>query len=234
MENSLLQTIKGQTTVNYSAKDWNKAQIKVEKIADLVLDWRLYPRKEIDQQVVETYAKALQAGSVFPSVKVALFRGRKILIDGFHRVSSRKLLNIDYIDCSILSFQSEAEMFAEAVWLNSSHGKSFTRAELKANIRRLKRYKINVNDIVSICHVPASEIIREMKQPITSVTSPSGKRIPCTQVKPGEKGIHGLLCLKGALMIVCNWAELHKIPTDEPVITELVIRARNALRKVQI
>jgi len=69
MENSLcIETSKGQTTMNYSAKDWNKAQIKVEKIADLVLDWRLYPRKEIDQQVVETYAKALQADSVFPSV----------------------------------------------------------------------------------------------------------------------------------------------------------------------
>jgi hypothetical protein len=217
----------------YSAKDWDKTQTKIEKIADLVLDWRLYPRKEVDHQVVKTYANALKAGSVFPPIKVGLFKGDKVVVDGFHRVESRILLKIDYADCSILPFQSEAELFAEAVRLNSSHGKNFTEVELKANIRRLQKYKFNVKDIVALVHVPATEITREMTRPITTVTLPSGKKMPCTQIKPGEAGIHGLLCLKSALMIVCNWAEQDKIPSDEPFIRELVARASAALKKVR-
>jgi len=223
-----------QKSISWMAKDWDKAPVCLEKIHDLVFDWHLYPRKEVDETVVQNYARALRAGANFPYIKVGLLDGKKIIVDGLHRVRSREFLKIDYVECAILEFQSEAELFAEAVRLNSSHGKGFCEAELKANIRRLKRYKIDVNDIVAICHVPASEITREMTRPITTVTLPSGKKIPCTQVKPGEKGIHGLLCLKGALMIVCNWAESRKIPTDEPVITELVIRTREALRKVQI
>ena len=215
-------------------KNWDKARVSVEKIRDLVLDWRLYPRKQVDQVVVENYARALRAGANFPYIKVGVLDGKKIIVDGVHRIRSRELLKIDYVDCAILHFQSESELFAEAVRLNSSHGKGFSEVELNVNIRRLKRYKFDVNDIVAICHVPASEITRETTRPITTVTLPSGKKIPCTKVNPGDGGIHGLLCLKNALIIVCNWAESNKIPTHEPVIRELVARVRVALKKVQI
>jgi hypothetical protein len=215
-----------------SAKDWDKVQTRVEKIADLIFDFRFYPRKEVDRQLVKTYARALEAGSVFPSVKVGLFKGNKVIVDGFHRVESRILLKIDYVDCSVLPFQSEGELFAEAVRLNSGHGKSFTELELKASIRRLRRYKFAVDDIVGICHVPASEITLETTRPIMSVTLPSGKKVSCCAVKPGENGVHGLICLKNALFIVCNWAEKGKIP-DEPFFKDLVVRARLALGKVR-
>lgn len=85
---------------------------------------------------------------------------------------------------------------------------------------------------MAICHVPASEIVNEAKKPILTLTLPSGKRIPCSKVKPGEHGVHGLLCLKNALLIVCRWAEANKIP-DDPYIKALAIRAREALSKVQ-
>lgn len=222
--------IKG--VVSFLTRDWDKAPVSVQKIEDLVFDWRLYPRKQIDQQVVENYARALRAGSVFPSVKVGLFNGRKILVDGVHRVSSRKLLKIGYVDCSILPFHSEAELFAEAVRLNSSHGKAFCEIELKENIKRLQKYKFDTNDIVAICHLPASEITRETARPITSVTLPNGRKVSCTDVKPGEHGVHGLICLKNALIIVSNWSESGKIP-DEPPFRELVTRARVALGKVR-
>jgi hypothetical protein len=218
---------------SWMAKDWDKAPVKVEKIADLLFDWNIYPRKEVDNQVVRSYAKALQSGSIFPPIKVGSFNGQKIVVDGFHRAHSRILLKIDYIDCAILPFQSEAELFAEAVRLNSSHGKTFTDIEIRASIRRLQRYKFDVKDIVAIVHMPASIISRESTKPITTITLPSGKKLQCVKVKPGQHGVHGLICLKNALIIVCNWAEKQKIP-DEPPFKELVARAREALRKVQI
>lgn len=221
------------TVETLKVKDWNKAPTKVEKIANLVLDWRVYPRKELDHQVVESYAKALKAGTVFPSIKVGLFKGEKVVVDGFHRVNSRILLKIEYVDCSILPFQSEAELFAEAVRANSAHGKSFSEVELKANIRRLQRYKFAVKDIVAMCHVPAAEIKQEITRPITSVTSPSGKKLSCIKVEPGGGSARGLVCLKNAFLIVCKWAEKGKIPNESPF-NELVARARSALEKVRV
>lgn len=216
-------------------KDWDKAPTKVEKIADLVLDFRLYPRKEIDRQVVKTYAKALEAGSVFPHVKVALFDGQKVIVDGFHRVESRILLKIDYADCSILPFQNEAELFAEAVRLNSDHGKGFTEIELKANIRRLQKYKFDVKDIVALAHVPASEIHKEAAAPITVLTSPSGKKIVCHAEEPHKttesKNIE-LTQFKNALMLVCKWAEYGHI-SNHPELKKIVERTRSALGGVK-
>jgi len=225
---------KKHTSRSSMAKDWDKAPIKLEKIADLLFDWNIYPRKEVDNRVVRSYAKALKSGSEFPAINVGLFSGQKIVVDGFHRAHSRILLKIEYINCHVLPFQSEAELFAEAVRCNSSHGKTFTDVEIRASIRRLQRYKFDVKDIVSIVHMPASIITRESTKPITTITLPSGKKLSCVKVKPGTHGVHGLICLKNALLIVCNWAEKQKIPTDEPVITKLVARAREALRKAQV
>jgi len=216
----------------YAAKDWDKAPIKLVKIADLLFDWDIYPRKEVDKQVVRAYAKALKTGSIFPPIKVGLFKGQKIIVDGFHRADSRILLNIAYIECSILPFQSEAELFAEAVRLNSSHGKTFTEVEMRASIRRLQKYKFDVKDIVSIVHMPASEIRQESTKPITVLTLPSGKKLSCVKVRPGRHGVHGLICLKNALTIVINWAEEEEIP-DEPPFRELVAQARMALKKMR-
>ena len=213
-------------------KDWDRASVSVEKISNIVVDLSLYPRSQVDQAVVENYARALRAGANFPCVKIGILAGRKIVVDGLHRIRSRELCKIDYVDCMILQFQSEAELFAEAVRLNSSHGKGFCETELKANIRRLQRYKFDTTEIVAICHVPAAEITREISRPILNVTLPSGKKLVCINVKPGERGVDGLICLKNALLITCNWAESQKIP-DEPPFKELVTRAREALGKVR-
>jgi len=213
----------------YSVKDWDKAPVSLEKIAELLFDWNIYPRKEIDMQKVKDYAKALKTGATFPPIKVGLFEGNKIVVDGFHRAHSRIELKIEYIECQILRFQSEAELFAEAVRANSSHGKPFTQIEVKASIRRLRRYNFNAKDIVSIVHIPASEIRSESTKPIIVLTLPSGKKLSCLKVRPGKEGVHGLTCLKNALKIVTNWAEDEKIPND-PVFRELVERVQRALK----
>jgi len=213
----------------YSVKDWDRAPVRVEKIADLVFDWNLYPRKEVDHKnVVKNYARALKAGCVFPPVKVALFHGKKIIVDGVHRISSRKLLNIDYVDCVVLPFDSEAELFAEAVRLNSTHGKSFSVEELNANIKRLQKYNFDVKEIMALAHVPASEIYRE-SAPITVMKAPCGKNIYCS----GQPNGRELVQFKKALMLIRDVARSGCIPADDEFFKELVTQCRLALEKVR-
>ncbi len=218
-------------------KDWERAPAHVEKISDLTLDWGLYPRKEVDHKdVVRSYARAIDAGCIFPTVKVGLFRGKKVIVDGVHRVSARKLKNIDYVDCSELPFDSEAELFAEAVRLNAGHGKSFTETELKDNIKRLKKFKFSVKEIQAITSVPASEIYRESAAPIAILTTPSGRKINCNIQKidcAGQPDIRELLQFKNALMLIRDVARKGCIPTDDALFKELVTQCRSALQKVR-
>lgn len=208
--------------------DWDHAPVSREKISDLVFDWRLYPRKEVDHQtVVQHYVKALEAGAVFPTVKVGLFKGKKTIVDGLHRVRAHTQLKRDYVDCSTLPFESEAELFAEAVRLNSSHGKRFSDIELKENIKRLKQYKFNVRDIVALVHVPASEIYREAAAPIAVLTLPCGKKIGLGNAKPDSLD---LVQLKNALKSCIRLAGSGQIGNAETM--SLVVRCHLELGKV--
>ena len=216
-------------TVAFTTKNWDGAP-SVEKICDLVFDWHLYTRKEIDHQtVIKNYALALEAGSVFPPVKIGLLAGKKVIVDGVHRINSRKLLKIDYVDCVVLPFDTEAELFAEAVRLNSAHGKGFSDEELNANIKRLKEYKFDVKDIVALCHVPAGEIYREAAVAVTLLTAPCGKKIRCNK----EPSARELVQLKNALKLCCDMAESGCIPVDDGFFKDLVVRCRLALGKVR-
>lgn len=212
-----------------TAKDWERMPVTVEKIEDLVFDWKYYPRKEIDGRNVHSYVRALRAGSVFPPVKVGLLAGKKIIVDGVHRVRSRQELSIDTVDCVILPFESEAELFAEAVRLNSEHGHAFSFDEVKDNIRRLKQYKFDVKDIVALTHVPASEIYRESAAPITVLKAPCGKKIYCT----GQPDFRELVQFKKALMLIRDVVRSGCIPSDDEFFRDLVRQCREALGKVR-
>lgn len=213
--------------------DWEKARLSMEKIADLVMDWRFYPRKQIDHTVVETYVRAMEAGANFPYVKIGLFRGQKIIVDGVHRITARKQLKVEYIECLTLPIDDEGHLFAEAVRFNSSHGKSFTSEETMDNIRRLKKYHFDVKSIQTLVSVPAKEIISEYTRPILSVRMPNGKMKPCSQIDPVNSGIDGEICLKNALLIVCRFTEAGRVPSD-PFVKGLARRVEAALKKIDL
>ena len=208
----------------------------VLKVAELVMDWKLYPRKEIDHVLVAKYAAAMSAGAVFPPIKVGLLNGRSIIVDGVHRFTARKLLETEYVDAVVERFDSEADLFAEAVRLNAGHGKSFTDAELKENIKRLQKYKFDVKEIQTITSIPASEIYRESAAPIVELTTPSGKKIYCNVKKVGCAGqpeVTELIEFKRALQLIRDVAQKGCIPADDAYFKELVRDCRSALGKVR-
>lgn len=214
----------------YALKDWEHAPVCLEKLSDLQLVPRLYPRQKLDKERVKIYALAMQSGSKFPTLKVALFRGQKWLVDGFHRFNAKIEIKEGFADCSELPFSSEAEIFAEAVRLNADHGKGFTAGELKQNIKRLKVFKFNFADIQSLVHVPVADIRRDFKLPISSVTGPNGKK---TALSPEAAAAVELKQLKDALVLCRRFAESGKIPLRDAGVKELVAQARQALGRVK-
>jgi len=214
--------------------NWDKVPVSFVKIRDLVFEWSFYPRKEVDQATVENYARALEAGAVFPPIKVGLYQGKKIVVDGFHRVAARQRFLMESIDAAILPFETEAELFAEAVRLNSGHGKGFTEAELKANIKRLLQYNFSVKEIQSLLHFPLSEIRKEFATPILNMTTPSGRRLSYYHGKAldSQNDEVTLIELMNALKVCSKWAESARVPIGNVKAIALAVRCHLALGKV--
>jgi len=209
--------------------DWEHAPVSTEKISDLVFEWKFYPRKDIDYRIVSRYAKALKAGSVFPPVKIGLLAGKKIIVDGVHRIRSRQELKLRDVECLTLPFESAATLFAEAIKWNADHGRPFSGDEVRDNINRLKKFKFDVKDIVALTHVPASEIYREMVAPITVLKAPCGKKIYCI---PGQPSGRELVQFKNALMLIRDVARAGCIPMDDEFLKQLVKQCRENLGRV--
>lgn len=207
-------------------KDWDRAPVVLEKLSDLVLEKRLYPRKGVDQKQVQNYARAMRAGAKFPTLKVALFRGQKWLVDGFHRHGAYCLNKEGFANCSELPFSGEGELFAEAVRLNAGHGKGFTERELKSNVKRLWKFKFKVDEIQSLVSVPAVEVRRISSKPIERVFGPNGRS---TAVSADA----ALKEFRSALVLCRRWAETGKVPLKDPAVKQLVVDCRLALGRVK-
>lgn len=217
-------------------KNWDQAPIQTVKMRDLVFDWSIYPRKAVDQATVENYARALESGADFPPIKIGLYQGKKIVVDGFHRVSARQRFLLDFIEAKFLPFETEAALFAEAVRLNNSHGKGFSESELKANIRRLQQYNFSVKEIQSLIYFPKEEIRKEFTTPILTITTPSGKKVSyhfrSNGLLPDKNDYYKLQKLKDALKLCDKWAESEQLSINNAELAALVIRCHLSLGKV--
>jgi len=224
------------TLEKFELPDWEHAPIQTVRLRELVFDFSLYPRKRVDQATVESYARALEGGATFPPIKVALYQDKKIVVDGFHRVAARQRFLLDSIAAVILPFETEASLFAEAVRLNSTHGKGFSESELKANIKRLQHYNFSVDEIQSLIHFPKEEIRKEFAVPILEMTTPTGRRISyhfrSNGLVPDKNDFVEHRKLKDALKLCRKWAESNQLSIDNAELTALIVRCHLALGKV--
>ena len=118
-----------------------KETTRMVKIAKLVLDYDLYPREQIQSFNVRQMVEALEAGTVLPPIIVE--RKSKRVVDGFHRVRAyQKLYGKDAeVSAIFRTYEGEAQMFAGAIALNSTHGRNLTpydRARCLARAEELK------------------------------------------------------------------------------------------------
>ena len=96
------------------------------KIGLLVEDLDVYPRESIDTTHVGHIADAVESGAVLPPI-VADSKSKRI-VDGFHRRRAyMRLYGDDYeTNVTLVTYKSEADLFADAVARNACHGNNIT------------------------------------------------------------------------------------------------------------
>jgi hypothetical protein len=112
------------------------------KASKVVLDYDIYPRQDVQSYSVHLMVEALRAGAVLPPIIIA--KKSKRVIDGFHRVKAyQKLYGPDTdIPAIFKEYMSDDVMFAEAIDLNSKHGRNLTPYDRARCLARAEELKI--------------------------------------------------------------------------------------------
>ena len=96
------------------------------KVSELILDFNLYPRSQVDGNHVRYMLEAQEAGATFPPIMID--QKSKRIVDGFHRATMFKRIGDDHlVEVVERRYKDEGEMFADAMRLNAHHGRNLTR-----------------------------------------------------------------------------------------------------------
>lgn len=127
-------------------------------LAELVEDLDLYPRHSVDTTNVQSLALALEAGANLPPV-VACSKSKRI-VDGWHRCRAyRRVVGNDaVIDVELINYPNEAELFADAVRRNASHGRRLDAIDQTRAIHMLEKFGWSSDRIAITMNVPTQRV----------------------------------------------------------------------------
>jgi len=128
------------------------------RLSEMVLDFDLYPRADVDASHVGYLCEAIQSGATLPPIVIDAASRR--VIDGFHRYRAyMRLYGGDY-DAEVVEerFESEAELFLAAVRANSAHGRRLSRYDQAHVIVRAENLEIDSECLAGALHVPVETV----------------------------------------------------------------------------
>jgi len=169
------------------------------KAAEIILDYNLYPRNNIDSHNVRTLVDAMAAGAVIPPVVID--RKSKRAVDGFHRVLAT--LKKDGPDAEIevveKTYKNEAALFIDAARLNSCHGARLDPCDRTHCMIVAERLSIPLEAMAEALHMPADKLgaLHNGRTAITAggLTIPlkrtnqhmAGKRLNQSQIEANDR-----------------------------------------------
>ena len=145
------------------------------KAAELVLDFDLYPRNNVDSHNVHTIMDAMALGVKMPPVVIC--KRTKRVADGFHRV--RAALRCDpnaEVEVVEKVYRSDAEFFLDAMRYNAHHGAKLDPCDRTRCTIIADRLSIPLDKLAGALHMPTDKL-GDLKATRTA-TSTGGLSIP--------------------------------------------------------
>lgn len=128
------------------------------KIGELVFDFDLYPRSDIDTHNIAYMSQAEDAGVKFPPVIID--KKSKRIVDGFHRVKMYRQKYDDNYKIEVIekTYGSEKEIFLDAIRYNASHGKMLSRHDRMRCVLQSERMRLKIDDVASALSMTIEKI----------------------------------------------------------------------------
>lgn len=128
------------------------------KAAELVLDFDLYPRNNVDAHNVKNLVDALSAGTELPPVIID--KKSKRVVDGFHRVRAHLRLYGEDAEITVVekSYKDEAAMFLDAMRYNASHGAKLDPCDKTHCVLIAERLSIPPEAVAGALNMPVDKL----------------------------------------------------------------------------
>ena len=132
------------------------------KVSEVIYREDLYLRVKTDPTLVQKYAENID---VLPPIEI---NQNNILIDGYHRLTAYKKLNIEEIEVTVTETKSEEEVYRLSIERNAKFGMQMNRDDKKACARRLYRFgdglaEGEIAKLLSVTPKTVSEYVKDIK-----------------------------------------------------------------------
>jgi hypothetical protein len=141
-------------------------------IVKVKIDESVLPRHTLNEQYVGKLALALRFGTLPPPiVEARTFR----IVDGRHTLEAHKRLGMKTIDVVEKVYKDDADLFADAIRRNASHGLPLSSYDIRIAVVRLQDYGWTKEAIGEVVRVPVDQV---EKVGLQVVHDESGQPIP--------------------------------------------------------
>ena len=128
------------------------------KAIEVILDFDLYPRNNLDAFNIRNLVEALELGVELPPIVID--KKSKRAVDGFHRVRAAIRYGGDLAEITVIekSYKNDAEMFLDAMKYNADHGAKLDQADRVHCIIVAERLKISPEAVAGALHIPVDKV----------------------------------------------------------------------------
>lgn len=210
------------------------------KLSELILDYNIYPRREVDAHHAAIIQEAIEGGAVLPPMVIE--KKTKRVVDGFHRHRAyRRISRNDsnfVVTCIEKTYRSEAELFLDAMRYNAEHGRALTKFDRTHCVLLAQQLEIADKDIAKVLHIQVDAVQQLVvdrsaygsggKQQLTPIKATirhkAGQKLSKSQVECNAKlgGMNPSFYANQLIMLVQNDLINRK---DENVIAKLQLLA---------
>ena len=120
------------------------------KASELVQDFDLYPRSDVDGANVTRLREALRGGATLPPLVID--QDSRRIVDGVHRYRAIVAESgVDAkIECEVIAFESDADIWREATRRNAKHGRQLAPFDrTRIIVRGQDRFGLSVDQAAS-------------------------------------------------------------------------------------
>ena len=132
--------------------------MKTHQLAELVLDFDMYPRGKVDSHHAAQMVASIEAGAELPPLVID--KKTKRLVDGFHRWRAYKqAYGLNYkVTCIEKTYKDDGELFLDAMRYNASHGRALTQHDKTHCLIMAKNFKLSDNLVSEALNLTAERI----------------------------------------------------------------------------
>ncbi len=156
---------------------------------DKIVSEGLQARAVTNQETVDEYAEAMQAGTNFPPVTVYNDGGDVYwLADGFHRLQAHMQLGIHTISAEVLNGTRD-DAFWHSLGANATHGMRRTAADKRRAVTNALKFRPNLSSRAIAQHCSVSHVfVEQLRSRVETFPDVNSCRVDTNEIRTRSDG----------------------------------------------